>query len=348
MFQEWVLRRTYSGRPVMSVEALCPEILDIGAKNSLPMMAKTTDMLQTTLGGTAYKALNVLAGSLMSMSGRMVATALGVSPTTATAVLGKLREAGFATSSREGRAYRWHLNTDNTVLRSWLEESQSEPSAGRAPAGMSPYATGGGGVTFERKVAVQYLAHLLVGDGSMELGDSRLVVSVAFQQAPEHSVDDLVVHAACVDELKPSLVLAVGVRRSPDLVQSDESTRKLVRSFVDELINAPIDGPEHRAALVVAGSQDQAQQLAWLADLASRQMDAASFFDLARAPGKFPAPVRERLAQIEALVGLALTDLDVAEPGQQVVEQRTWGLLSRLTVLMPRASRRLTRGTGLR
>lgn len=41
------------------------------------------------------------------------------------------------------------------------------------PEGNSPYATGGGGVTFERKVAVQYLAHLLTGDGASELGDNR-------------------------------------------------------------------------------------------------------------------------------------------------------------------------------
>ena len=120
---------------------------------------------------------------------------------------------------------------------------------------MSPYPTGGGGVTFERKVAVQYLAHLLVGDGAMELGDGRFVVSVAFQQAPEHSVDDLVIRAARADESEPSLVLAVGVRRSPDLVQSDESTKKLIRAFVHEVINAPVDGPEHRVALVVAGAK---------------------------------------------------------------------------------------------
>jgi hypothetical protein len=54
---------------------------------------------------------------------------------------------------------------------------------------MSPYSTGGGGVTFERKVAVQYLTHLLIGDGAVELGDGRFVVSVAFQQAPEHWVE---------------------------------------------------------------------------------------------------------------------------------------------------------------
>ena len=65
-----------------------------------------------------------------------------------------------------------------------------------SPTGMSPYSTGGGGVTFERRVAVQYLAHLLVGDSVSELGDSRRLVSVAFQQAPDHPVDDLFVSAA--------------------------------------------------------------------------------------------------------------------------------------------------------
>jgi len=272
----------------------------------------------------------------MSMSGRMVAAELEVSPTTATSVLGKLREAGFVESSREGRAYRWHLNTDNPVLLSWLEETRSELSAAGVSSGMSPYSTGGGGVTFERKVAVQYLAHMLVGDGAAELGDGRFVVSVAFQKAPEHSVDDLVVRAARADESEPSLVLAVGVRRAPDLVPSDKSTVKLFRAFVREVIDAPVDGPEHRVALVVAGPQDHAEQLALLADLADKQMDAASYFGLARAEGKFLRAVRERLVQIEKLVKLALIDLGFARPSQEVVEHRTWELLSRLTVIMPR------------
>ncbi len=301
------------------------------------VMASMTDMLQTTLGETAYAALKVLAASPRPMSGRMVASVLEVAPTTATAALGKLREAGFAMSSREGRADRWHLETDNAVLRSWLEETRGEPSAARgALGGMSPYPTGGGGVTFERKVAVQYLAHLLVGDEAMELGDGRFVVSVAFQQSPEHSVDDLVIRAARADELEPSLVLAVGVRRSPDLVRSDESTRKLIRAFVHEVINAPVDGPEHRVALVVAGAQDHAEQLEWLAGLAFNQMDAPRFFNLVGTPGKFSVGIRGRLDHIEALVRLALMDLGVADPGAEVVQQRTWELLSRLNVLMPR------------
>src|ERR1017187_4803061 len=127
-------------------------------------MASTTDMLQTTLGETGYKVLRILADSQTPMSGRMVATALSIAPTTGTAALGKLREAGFATSSRQGRADRWHLNTETAVLRSWLEETRGEPKTDKASSAMSPYATGGGGVTFERRVAVQYLAHLLVGD----------------------------------------------------------------------------------------------------------------------------------------------------------------------------------------
>jgi DNA-binding transcriptional ArsR family regulator len=297
-------------------------------------MASTSDMLRAMLGGTAYEALGVLADSPTPMSGRMVAAALRVAPSTATAALAKLREAGFAGSSREGRADRWHLNADNIVLRSFLEERRGDLT--EVPAGTSPYSTGGGGVTFERKVAVHYLAHMLVGDGTVELGDGRFVVGVAFQQAPEHSVDDLVIRAARVDEQKPSLVLAVGVRRSPDLVQSDAPTKKLIRAFVHEVINAPHDGPEHCVALVVAGVQDHAQQLGTLADLASKQMDAPSFFDLARAPSRHSAAVRGRLGQIEALVRLALIDFGVADPGPEIVQQRTWDLLSRLTVLMPR------------
>ncbi|MGH2892600.1 MAG: hypothetical protein ACRDPM_04930 [Solirubrobacteraceae bacterium] len=206
---------------------------------------------------------------------------------------------------------------------------------GAPVTGTSPYSTGGG-VTFERKVAVQYLTHLLVGGSAVELGDGRSVMSVAFQQTPEHSVDDLVIHAARADEVEPSLVLAVGVRRSPDIVQSDESTRKLIRAFVHEAINVPVDGPEHRVALVVAGTQDHAQQLALLADLSSVQMGAESFFELVRTPRKFPAAVRGRLDQIEALVRLALIDLGVPDLCAELVRECTWQILSRLTVLMPR------------
>ena len=202
--------------------------------------------------------------------------------------------------------------------------------------GMSPYATGGGGVTFERKVAVQYLAHLLAGDVARELGEGRHVVSVAFQQAPDHPVDDLVVRAARPDDLQPSLVLALAVRRSPNLVASDKSTRQLVRQFVDAMVNAPTDGAEQRMCLVVAGPQEHAQQLAALASHAAVQMDPAGFFDLIGTPRKFQAAVRKRLAQVAALVECALQNLGGAKTNAALVKQRTWELLSRLEVSMPR------------
>jgi len=202
--------------------------------------------------------------------------------------------------------------------------------------GMSPYATGGGGVTFERKVAVTYLAHLLSGDGAVELGGERRVVSVRFQQAPDHPVDDLVVTAGRADEAEPSLVLALGMRRAPDLIMSDESAQKLIRDFVRALLNVPSERPEHRFALVVAGQQDQAGQLASLAALAAVQMDATSFFNLIRTPKKFTTDIRGRLDHIEGLVRKALTDLAVVDPDILLVQQRTWELLSHLTVLMPR------------
>ena len=216
------------------------------------------------------------------------------------------------------------------------ERSGGGIDAGSSAQGMSPYATGGGGVTFERKVAVQYLAHLLVGDGANELGDGRRVVSVAFQQAPAHSVDDLVVSAARTDELQPSLVLAIAVRRSPNLVVSDERARELIRQFVRAVMDAPVVGPETRLGLVVAGPRRHAEQLATLADLAVVHMDAPGFFDLVRTQGKHDNAVRGRLDQLQKLVERALHEAGEAEAGTALVKRRTWELLSRLTVLMPR------------
>ena len=208
--------------------------------------------------------------------------------------------------------------------------------AGAPPDGVNPYATGGGGVTFERKVAVEYLAHMLVGDVVAGLGDDRLVVSVGFQQAPHEPVDDLLIGAARPGEPLPSLHLAIAVRRSPKFVKSDASTRKLILQFVRALIDASTNGPEHRLGLVVSGLQPHVEQIGKLADLAAKQMDAGGFFDLVRTPGKFSAAVRKRLDHLECLVRHALVDLDVGEIDGPLVQKQTWRLISRLTVRIPR------------
>ena len=115
---------------------------------------------------------------------------------------------------------------DGTKFR---DETVDDTSEVGASVGTSPYASGGGGFTFERKVAVQYLAHILLGDGAFEFGEGRHAVCLAFQQAPEYPVDDLLIYAARPEENEPSLELALGVRRSPNLVLSDDSTRKFIR-----------------------------------------------------------------------------------------------------------------------
>ena len=217
-----------------------------------------------------------------------------------------------------------------------FDEDRSSRGKMEDKPSVSPYATGGGGITFERRVGVKFLAHLLVGDGTVEIGNGRSVVSVAFQQAPDYLVDDLVVSAAFPGESEPSMVLALAVRRRPNIVQSDESTRKLIRAFVSDMINMPADGPEHQWGLVVAGPQPHAKQLSTLAEHAATQMAAPAFFDLIRTPRKFSANIRERLDHLENLVGLSLEDLGTGEVTQDEIQRRTWQLLTNLTVSMPR------------
>lgn len=206
--------------------------------------------------------------------------------------------------------------------------------------GASPYATGGGGVTFERKVAVQYLAHLLVGDTSTELGDDRQVVSVAFQQAPDHPADDLLVHAAAPGESQPSLTLALAIRRSVRLVKSDKDAQEIIEKFIRSMMDPPNDGTDYRLGLVVSGQQEHAERLSELTKLASKQMDAPGFFRLVRTPGKYDSRLRTRLDHVEKLVGGAIKELEAGEPGTRQVQQRTWKLLSILTVRMPRLESR--------
>jgi hypothetical protein len=208
------------------------------------------------------------------------------------------------------------------------------PRARRSAA--SPYSTGGGGVTFERRVDALYLALLLTGDGSTELADGRSVVSVAFQQAPEFPVDDLVVHAQRPDETSPSLVLAIGVRRAPRIITSDPDTQHLIVEYVRALLSLPDDGLDHRFALVVAGQQDHARELAELVGLAAQQMKAEGFFALIGTQPKTRKALADRLVHVQALVAGALEELGVENADESQARARTWELLLRLDVLMPR------------
>ena len=203
-------------------------------------------------------------------------------------------------------------------------------------AGASPYATGGGGITFERKVAVQFIAHMLAGTAVGEVAGARRVVRVAFQQAPFESADDIVLDTALSDEPSPSLVIALAVRRAPKLVQSDENAQKLIRQLVQAVNTDPADRPDRRLGLVVAGPQTHATQLSQLANIAAKQTNAQRFFRLVSTAGKFDASLRSRLGQLCSLVQHALENLGESVPARDQVEQRTWQLLTKLVVHMPR------------
>jgi hypothetical protein len=101
-------------------------------------------------------------------------------------------------------------------------------------------------------------------------------VRVAFQQAPSHSVDDLVVWAVQDGEDMASLELSVGVRRKPGFVTSDMDTKKLIGSFLIAAQQRSAEGIERRLAICVAGQQTAASQVEELANLARTRNAAAS------------------------------------------------------------------------
>lgn len=193
---------------------------------------------------------------------------------------------------------------------------------------MSPYATGGGGVTFEHQVAAFYLALLLTGDNVPELGPDRHVTRLDFQQAPEISVDDLVVYGSRANEAAPSLRLALAVRRRPNVVRSDQKSRSLIADFIDALGPGLSGSTEQRLGLVVSGTQAHATQLADLARLARAHHDAGSFYRLFSG-SKFQKAVVKRLEHLRDLVAEATA----ARSGDIDVDLTTWRLLRSLEVI---------------
>ncbi|MEU7061680.1 winged helix-turn-helix domain-containing protein [Streptomyces sp. NPDC046197] len=85
-------------------------------------MASTADQLRTLLGETAFRALESLAGSGTAVSGRALARALRVAPTTAMSTLQVLQKAGFVVASTEGRAKLWRVDPSNPMMHNWLHE----------------------------------------------------------------------------------------------------------------------------------------------------------------------------------------------------------------------------------
>jgi len=86
-------------------------------------VASTADQLQALLGDTTFRALESLARSSAPVSGRALARALGIAPTTAMSALAVLKKAGFVVSSVEGRSTLWRLDISNPMMRGWMQEA---------------------------------------------------------------------------------------------------------------------------------------------------------------------------------------------------------------------------------
>lgn len=194
----------------------------------------------------------------------------------------------------------------------------------------SPYSTGGGGVRLEHRLGALWLVRLLTSKAVGVLGE-RPPESVAFQQSPATTVDDIVVTAAASDGVS-SIRLEIAVRRAPRFIKSDAKTAKLVQALVRADVHAERathTSVERRLAVAAAGHRNDAHELSQLASVARGQPSAEGFFELVRTPGKYQAS--GRLTHILDLVTKALVEIDDDTIGSP--EHRCWRLLRRLWVM---------------
>jgi hypothetical protein len=193
----------------------------------------------------------------------------------------------------------------------------------KAPVGSSPYSTGGGGVSFAGAVAAVYLASMLTGSRRREASELP-ACRVAFQTGPEHPVDDLLV--TCRDG-ESEVTLAVACRATPDFVQSDAETVKLVSSLLAEV--EKFDTDTHQVAVAAAGHSNQWDELATLSDIARVHADADAFEASMGVDGRWLKTVRKRFSQLQGMVKKALgSDVTDAEASRLI-----WRLLSRFHML---------------
>lgn len=291
-------------------------------------MATANETLQATLSETEYGALAVLGGSAIPLSGRKVAAALGVSPTTANGALGTLAEAGFATSKKSGRATLWRLAVSHPSISAWLEEVM--PPATTASTGSSPYSTGGGGVRLEHSYAACLIAGLLAGDALAELGDSISANSIRLQASDKSDVDDILVEGrAAQGDIHRS---SIAVRRSPSLTKSDSASVPLFRDFLRVVIDqwTTVEAGRWRLVLAVSTNANAITQLSELAELARSFPSGQELEDRLAQPGRTNARVRDRYGHTKGLVEQAADGL--TPPVELAIAELTWRLLSSLTV----------------
>ncbi|WP_253834625.1 hypothetical protein [Actinokineospora globicatena] len=189
--------------------------------------------------------------------------------------------------------------------------------------GSSTYATGGGGVSFAHRVAAVYLAGMLTGGRRPEVFELP-VRKVSFQTGPAHPIDDLLIVGG---DGTAEATLAVACRATPNFVQSDGATVKLVGSLLAEVDK--FDADSHQVAVAVAGRSNQWEQLATVCDIARAHADHRSFQSSMDVDRRWSKPVRDRYAQFRKMVEAVVDQGTSAEEGLRLA----WRLLGRLHLL---------------
>ena len=298
-------------------------------------MATVAETLQATLSDPEYRALEVLAGSIEPLSGRKVAAALGVSPTTANDALATLSEAGFATARKSGRATLWRLAVSNSSISAWLEELR--PAATVPSTGSSPYSTGGGGVRLEQSYAACLVAGFLAGESLPELGDALTVDSIRLQASDVSEADDIFLEGR--DSRGEIHRASIAVRRNPALTTSDNASVPLIRDFLAIVTDhwSEVSFGRWRLVLAVSTNANAIAQLAELAELARSLPSGDELANRLTQPGRTSAGVRVRYDHIKGLVGQASDGLPSANGLN--ADELVWRLLSSLSTRSVRLER---------
>jgi hypothetical protein len=187
----------------------------------------------------------------------------------------------------------------------------------------SPYASGGGGVSFAHRVATVYLASIVTGSRRSEL-DELAASALSFQTAPTHAVDDLLVTAVGDGR---QVQVAVACRATPNFVSSSSATVDLIKSVIAEL--RAYETAANSVVIAVAGWKSQWAQVAELCDLARDHGTAATFDQVLAQRGTRSKPVRDRYQHLLNMVSAAD---DVDSERAQIVDL-TWQVLTRLRIV---------------
>lgn len=200
-------------------------------------MTWTSEQLRALLDGTAFRTLESLASADAPVSGRALARALNVAPTTALGALARLEKAGFAATETAGRSNLWYLNEDNPTIRRWLEETSGKPPGGHDDP--HPHLT----VVIFTALGLEYAAvaaylperePMRVGTTHYEkarFGGDHVDWSVHLAEVGAGNTRTAAEVTAAVSALKPDLVLFAGVAGSvkpDDLCHGDVIVGDLV------------------------------------------------------------------------------------------------------------------------